>query len=93
MDKSKLLYFFKQRGIDTRHIPFDVLIRARKVVERLERGESYLTFHGKRIRRNRKRISIPLGLRWRMLADDVNGRPQVRRILSHQKYSALLAIE
>ena len=93
MDRNKLLRFFEQREIDTRHVPLNVLIRARKVVERLERGESSLTFHGKRIRRNRKRISIPLGLRWRMLADDVNGRPQVRRIMSHQKYSALLAFE
>jgi hypothetical protein len=93
MDRNKLLRFFEQRHIDTRHVPLDVLIRARKVVERLERGESYLTFHGKRIRRDRKRISIPLGLRWRMLADDVDGRPRVRRIMSHQKYSALLAFK
>jgi hypothetical protein len=93
MDRNKLLRFFEQREIDTRHIPLDVLIRARKVVERLESGESYLTFHGKRIRRNRKRISIPLGLRWRMLADDVDGQPQVRRIMSHEKYNAILTFE
>jgi hypothetical protein len=93
MDRNNLLRFFKQRKIDTKHVPLDVLIRARKVVERLESGESYLAFHGKRIRRNRKRISIPLGLRWRILADDVNGRPQVRRIMSHQTYSTLLAFE
>jgi hypothetical protein len=93
MDRSNLLRFYEQREIDIRHVPMDVLIRARKVIERLEAGESYLAFHGKRIRRNRKRISIPLGLRWRMLADDVNGRPQVRRIISHQKYSALLTFE
>ena len=93
MDRNKLLRFFEQREIDTRRIPLDVLIRARKVVERLEHGESYLTFHGKRIRRNRKRISIPLGLRWRMLADDVDGQPQVRKIMSHETYNAILTFE
>lgn len=93
MDRNKLLRFFEQREIDTRRIPLDVLIRARKVVERLESGESYLTFHGKRIRRNRNRISIPLGLRWRMLADDVDGQPQVRRIMSHETYNAILTLE
>jgi hypothetical protein len=62
-------------------------------VERLERGEPYMTFRGKRLRRNRKRISIPLGLKWRMLAEDVDGRLQVRRILSHQAYNTRLAYE
>ena len=93
MDRERLQCFFEKRRIDTRHVPPEVLARARKVVERLERGESYLAFRGKRIRRNRKRISIPLGLRWRILADDVDGRLRVRRIMSHQTYSALLTLE
>ena len=93
MDKNTLRRFFEQRRIDTRHVPLEVLAKAYKVVERLEHGESYLTFHGKRIRRNRNRISIPLGLRWRILADDLDGRLRVRRIMSHQTYSALLALE
>lgn len=93
MGRNNLLGFFEKRGIDIRHVPLDVLTRARKVVLRLEHGESYLTFRGKRLRRNRKRISIPLGLKWRMLADEVDGQPLVRRIMSHQTYNTLLALE
>jgi hypothetical protein len=92
MDRHNLLHFFERRDIDTKHVPLDVLERAHKVVERLERGEPYMTFRGKRLRRNRKRISIPLGLRWRILADDVDGQMLVRRIMSHQTYNTLLAI-
>jgi hypothetical protein len=93
MGRDKLLHFFEKRGIDIRHIPLDVLSRARKVILRLEHGESYLAFHGKRLRRNRERISIPLGLKWRMLADEVDGQPLVRRIMSHQTYNTQLAFE
>ena len=84
MGRNNLLGFFEKRAIDTRHVPLEVLTRARKVVLRLEHGESYLTFRGKRLRRNRKRISIPLGPKWRMLADDVDGRMQVCQIMSHE---------
>ena len=84
MSRNNLLRFFEKRGIDIRHLPVEVLIRARKVILRLERGESYLTFHGKRLRRNRKHISIPLGLRWHLLADDLDGRVLVRRIMSYE---------
>ena len=93
MSRNNLLRFFDKRGIDIRHLPVEVLTRARKVILRLEHGESYLTFRGKRLRRNRKRISIPLGLRWRLLADDVDGRVLVRRIMSHQTYDSKLALE
>jgi hypothetical protein len=93
MGRDKLLNFFEKRGIDVRHIPLDVLSRARKVILRLEHGESYLAFHGKRLRRNRERISIPLGPKWRMLADEVEHQIMVQKILSHQAYNTKLAIE
>ncbi len=92
MDRHDLLGFFEQRRIDARHVPSTVLARARRVVERLEGGESYLSFHGKRLRHNRQHVSIPLGRRWRILADDVDGRLQVRSVLSHQSYNASLKI-
>ena len=92
MDRHDLQGFFEQRRIDARHVPSNVLARARKIVERLERGESYLTFHGKRLSHNRWRVSIPLGRRWRILAEDVDGQLQVRSVLSHQTYNASLKI-
>lgn len=93
MGRDNLLRFFNRRDIDTKHVPLEILTRARKVVLKLEHGESYLTFHGKRLRRNSKRISIPIGPKWRMLADDVDGRILVQRILSHQAYNTKLALE
>ena len=69
MNRLELLSFFEKRDIETRHIPPDVLERARKVVERIEGGESYLSVHGKRLVLNHRRISIPLGRKWRLLAD------------------------
>ncbi len=93
MGRDNLLRFFNRRDIDAKHVPLEILSRARKVVLRLENGETYLTFHGKRLRRNRKRISIPLGPKWRMLAEDVDGRILVQRILSHQAYNTKLALE
>ena len=88
MDRHDLQGFFEQRRIDARHVPSNVLARARKIVERLERGESYLTFHGKRMRANRRRVSIPLGRKWRILADDLGDRLRVRAVMSHQTYNA-----
>lgn len=93
MGRDNLLRFFTRREIDAKHVPLEIMTRARKVVLKLEHGESYLTFHGKRLRRNRKRISIPLGPKWRMLAEDVDGRVLVQRILSHQAYNTKLALE
>ena len=93
MGRNNLVSFFDRRKIDARHIPLEILTRARRIVLSLEHGESYLTFHGKRLRRNRKRISIPLGPKWRMLANEVDGRVLVQHILSHQAYNTKLALE
>lgn len=82
MGRNNLVSFFDRRKIDARHIPLEILTRARKVVLRLEHGELYLAFHGKRLRRKRKRISIPLGPKWRMLADEVDGQIWVQQILA-----------
>ena len=88
MNRLELLSFFEKRDIETRHIPPDILERARKVVERVEGGESYMTFHGKRLRANRRRVSIPIGRKWRILADDLGDRLRVRAVMSHQTYNA-----
>ena len=88
MTRDELQAFFERREIEARRIPLDVLERARKVVERVEDGESYMTFHGKRLRANRRRVSIPLGRKWRILADDLGDRLRVRAVMSHQTYNA-----
>ena len=81
------LAFFTRRGIRISRAPRQILLRARQIVEKLERGEPYWKLHGKRLGCNRFRISIPLGRDWRILADDVHGRVVVREVLSHEKYN------
>ena len=90
MNRLELLSFFEQRDIETRHIPPDVLERARKVVERIEGGESYLSVHGKRLVLNHRRISIPLGRKWRLLADEEDAHLFFRAVMSHQTYDSYI---
>ena len=90
MSRLELQAFFKKREIDTRHIPSDVLERARKVVERIESGESYLSVHGKRLVLNHRRISIPLGRKWRLLADEEDDQLSFRAVMSHQTYDSFI---
>ena len=92
MTRDELQAFFERREIEARRIPLDVLERACKVVERVEGGESYMTFHGKRLRANRRRVSIPLGRKWRILADDLGDRLRIRAVMSHQTYNASFKI-
>lgn len=92
MDRCDLAWFFERREIETRHIPMDVLARARRVVERLEHSDNYQSMHGKRLHCNRNLVSIPLGRRWRILADDVGDHLHVRAVMSHQKYNSSLNI-
>lgn len=88
MDRRELLAFFEQREIETRRIPLEVLERARKVVERIEGGQTIWKLRGKRMHYDRCRISIPVGRRWRMLAADLDGVVRVRCILSHESYNS-----
>ncbi len=79
--------FFERRHIDIRRVPGEVLARARRVIEKLKKGQPYWQLRGKRLQYDRCRISIPLGPHWRMLADDIHGKVVVREILSHQRYN------
>ena len=84
--------FFVSRGIQVGRLPDQVLTRARQTIEKLERGQPYWKLHGKRLQRDRRTISIPLGPRWRILAEDVDGCLHVRAVISHQTYNTLLKL-
>ena len=79
--------FFARRGIQVERLPGQVLERARQIIEKLESGQPYWKLRGKRLHSDRCKISIPVGRRWRMLADDLDGAVRVRRILSHETYN------
>ena len=90
MTRDELQAFFERREIEARRIPLVVLERARKVVERIECGESYLSVHGKRLVLNHRRISIPLGRKWRLLADEEDDQLSFRAVMSHQTYDSYI---
>jgi hypothetical protein len=79
--------FFRRRNIQVGRAPRNVLFKARRIIERLEKGQPYWKLRGKRLQYDRQRISIPLGPHWRILADDINGQLVVREVLSHQSYN------
>jgi hypothetical protein len=87
MKNSGPAAFFDQRGIQAERIPGNIMEKARKIVQKIERGVSYSTFRGKRLTCDRKKISIPVGRKWRMLARDSPEGIQVYAILSHETYN------
>lgn len=82
--------FFTDRGIQAERIPGNILAKAQKLIQKMERGVSYTTFRGKRLSCNRSLISIPVGRKWRMLAIERPEGIQVLAVLSHAKYNQVL---
>ncbi len=82
--------FFAARKIQVGRIPPKILEKARGIIIRIERGETYSTFHGKRLNANREKISIPVGRKWRMLARECPDGLRVYALLSHETYNHLV---
>ena len=82
--------YFRRRNIQVARVPAEILEKARRVIDRLEKGQPYWQLRGKRLTDHRHSISIPLGRRWRMLAEDVDGRVRVCAILSHETYNKVI---
>lgn len=63
--------------------------RARAIVSAIESGEPWTNFQGKRLRHDRRVVSVPIGLRWRLVFRvDEDGRAKLRRVCSHSEYNA-----
>jgi hypothetical protein len=80
--------FFASRGISVQnHIPHRVKEKARRVIQQLEQGKPYWQMQGKRLRKDRSVISIPIGRRWRLVVLDCgSGEIQPKELLSHGQY-------
>ena len=82
--------FFSRRGIDVHNGPPPyILEKARRIVLQLERGVPYWQLRGKRLRKDRSIISIPVGPRWRLVASVEAGKPQLQELVSHSNYNGL----
>jgi len=87
MGNSNSAAFFDERGIQAERIPGNVLTKAQKLIQKMERGVPYWTFRGKRLTCDRNQISIPVGRKWRMLARDSPDGIRVYAVLSHETYN------
>jgi hypothetical protein len=90
MGNSNSAAFFDERGIQANRIPGNVLAKAQKLIQKIERGVSYTTFRGKRLSCNRNMISIPVGRKWRMLARDSPEGIQIFAVVSHATYNHII---
>ena len=90
MSGSDPAAFFNERGIQAERIPGNVLAKAQKLIQKIERGVPYTTFRGKRLSCNRNMISIPVGRKWRMLARDSPEGIQIFAVVSHGTYNHII---
>ena len=90
MGNSNSAPFFDERGIQAERIPGNVLAKAQKLIQKIERGVPYTTFRGKRLSCNRNMISIPVGRKWRMLARDSPEGIRIFAVVSHGTYNHII---
>ena len=80
--------FYARRKIRIpKSIPLHVLAHGRRIILGLEKGRAYTSFKGKRLFPDREAISIPVGRRWRLLADWQDGKVIPVQLLSHEAYN------
>jgi len=86
--QKPLRAFFLRRNIRIpKSIPLHVLAHSRRIILGLEKGRPYTDFKGKRLFPDREVISIPVGRRWRLLAEWQEGKVTPIRLLSHEAYN------
>lgn len=61
--------------------------RARDILRRIGAGEPYMRFHGKRLRHDRRVVSVPLGRHFRLVFVDDGGVLRPRACMSHASYN------
>ncbi len=86
--------FYARRKIRIpKNIPLHILAHGRRIILGLEKGRLYTNFKGKRLFPDREAISIPVGRRWRLLAEWQEGKVIPVRLLSHEGYNHKLKWE
>lgn len=81
--------------IPLEHLPRDVAQRVLEVLAELDRGSSYASLQGKRLHKMGQRsvISIPIGLRFRLICreEETTGKLVPIEALTHEEYNTRLA--
>lgn len=79
---------FADDPIQLSHLPKkSLVVRARMILQEIDRGAPWHQFNGKRLQHDRNVISIPLGRRYRILFRTDDGAPRPVEVLSHEAYN------
>lgn len=80
---------FAQDPIDLRHLPRDMVIRAREILALLDEGVPWNDprIKGKLMNFDKTLISIPVGYRYRMLARKTKKGVVPLEVISHEEYN------
>ncbi|MFN5516466.1 MAG: hypothetical protein ACK5CA_17470 [Cyanobacteriota bacterium] len=78
---------FAADPIDLRHLPKNVVLKARQILEGLANRQDYRDFHGKRLRHDRFVISIPVTRNYRLICRDQGSFLIPEEIISHETYN------
>ena len=73
--------------IDLGMLPPAHQARARAILREVAAGAPLARFKGKRLKHDRTQLSVPLGEKWRLLFEVVDGKPVPRRCMSHSDYN------
>lgn len=78
---------FAHDEIDLRHLPQQIVKKARKVIADLNQGTQYWQLSGKRLDAMRNAIRIPVTRRYRLLCRDEGDQIKPIQIVSHETYN------
>lgn len=85
--KQKWEDTFTQDPINLRHLPKNVVVKARNIMAALREEQNYRSFHGKRLRYDRFIISIPVTRNYRLLCRDYGNLLIPECVVSHEDYN------
>jgi hypothetical protein len=80
---------FYHDPIDLRHLPKNVVLKSRHIIEQLANQPDYRQFHGKRLRHNRCVISIPITRSYRLICHDCGQFLSPEAVISHEDYNVV----
>lgn len=75
-----------ENGLDVDGLPGHIVLKAASIVRRLKAGDAWTGMGGKKLNGS-SLVSIPVGARYRLLAELEGGRPIPRRLMTHEDYN------
>ncbi len=86
-EKAHWAASFREDVIDLTHLPKNVVLKARQIINGLQEQQDYRRYKGKRLRHNRFVISIPVTRHYRLLCRDHGSLVVPEAVISHEDYN------